>query len=440
MDPQEYVAARHPLLVRAAVLMGRPLDRARELVAQTLRALDRRVRRADDPDPVVLRELHRAVLADRLSHPDEAQPRGRPDQPAGLDDEGLAVRRALAEGADDVRDAAVLLYFAHLTDRDAADSLDLRARELPALATSARELLGAPDADAARHLLAQAGDTVLVEPPEPTSTAPGPQWSRRWAVPLTLLALVAAGTALSLVRDPDREDPASLPEPSGLPSALRGDQLPSLFGYRARDATERLRRFALRVRVERVSACEPPGLVLATSPATGARFQPGETVVLTAAGRRSGACGTEYRDRAAAWAFVDFAVGRGPAPPFAATASVYVDGDGRQTLTRDRGADRSSWPVALSRVRDETGLVGLDGTTYVTPVLAVQHRVPPADLCGVPRPAELGSRPALELSLGLPDASGACPLTVDLYGRAGLIDTVVVRGPRPAGSAPAGDR
>lgn len=62
MDPREYLDARWYALVRAAVALGVPEDDAPGVVRQVLDRNERRIRRADDPDPLVHAALRDAVL------------------------------------------------------------------------------------------------------------------------------------------------------------------------------------------------------------------------------------------------------------------------------------------------------------------------------------------------------------------------------------------
>jgi hypothetical protein len=61
MDLDEYVAARHGTLLRAAVLMGCPEASAPEVVDRVLARHARRIRRSDDPDPFVQEALAAAI-------------------------------------------------------------------------------------------------------------------------------------------------------------------------------------------------------------------------------------------------------------------------------------------------------------------------------------------------------------------------------------------
>jgi hypothetical protein len=62
MDPAEYLDARWYALVRAAVDLGAPEQDAPALVREVLADNARRIRRAEDPDPLVHEALREAVL------------------------------------------------------------------------------------------------------------------------------------------------------------------------------------------------------------------------------------------------------------------------------------------------------------------------------------------------------------------------------------------
>jgi hypothetical protein len=72
VDPREYLDARWYALVRAAVDLGVPEEDAPTLVQQVLARNQRRIRRADDPDPLVHEALREAALG-----PPPAQPHRR---------------------------------------------------------------------------------------------------------------------------------------------------------------------------------------------------------------------------------------------------------------------------------------------------------------------------------------------------------------------------
>src|SRR6478609_8890956 len=62
MDPREYRDARWHSLLREAAELGVPEDEAPALVERVLDGQRRRIRRAEDPDPVVRAALAEAVL------------------------------------------------------------------------------------------------------------------------------------------------------------------------------------------------------------------------------------------------------------------------------------------------------------------------------------------------------------------------------------------
>lgn len=133
MDPQEYADARWHSLLRATVELGIDEDDAPAVVRRVLAAQHRRIRRADDPDPLVLGALEQEVRG-----------RAAPRRPAW---------RALA-GA--VLAAAAVLAVVALTrpDEPPVDRLD--ADQVPSLFGFGR----AP----AQQLLTSLGLEVTVEP------------------------------------------------------------------------------------------------------------------------------------------------------------------------------------------------------------------------------------------------------------------------------------
>lgn len=99
MDPREYLDARWHALVRTAVDLGVPEEDAPALVQRVLDRNQRRIRRAEDPDPLVHEALRDAVLGPPPAPPRRRTPRllalvaalaavglgvalTRPDQPA----------------------------------------------------------------------------------------------------------------------------------------------------------------------------------------------------------------------------------------------------------------------------------------------------------------------------------------------------------------------
>src|SRR4051812_28360075 len=130
-DFGEYVAARWPRLVRAAVLLGCTPHEA-EVVAQT--ALTRclvkwsKVQRADDRGPCVKRILVTRFIASRRplwrrELPAEQLPEGELPDTATSTVDAIGLDRALAALGRDQRVAIVLRYFLDLTEAQMASVL-----------------------------------------------------------------------------------------------------------------------------------------------------------------------------------------------------------------------------------------------------------------------------------------------------------------------------
>lgn len=430
MDVQSYVDARHAMLVRTAVLMGRSTARAYALVADALDHTARQVARHDDPDAVVLQALVERVRADREVDPGDAAVEDTLDVYRVVSEESLSAREAVAALPAGLRDAAVLLYFARLPARDAAAALAVRSREVPGLARAALAALPVTDSDAAAHVLGLAGETVAVDPPRPVAAPP----PRRLRVALIATAALVAVVGLTVLLQPDGAPARSLPPDP--PEKLGADQIPSVFGLSTDEAVATLERRGLTVHVASSPACEPADRVLGTDPTTGTLFEPHDVVSLLTASPSGPACEAHFGERSRAWEFLDFAAGRSTAEPgFAPTVRVFLDGS---PVTRLTGQEvlfrRPVWADVLDRVTAATRRVELDGRSYAVPQLTVTTGVPPANACGVGRPDGVGRRPALQLALVLATEAGGCPFSVDLYSRRGRIDTVVVRSPAPQGA------
>jgi hypothetical protein len=212
-------------------------------------------------------------------------------------------------------------------------------------------------------------------------------------------------------------------------SLLRGGPsaaVPSLFGYDAGLASEVLREAGLEVSLEPTPACEPRGLVVSTDPPAGDLAVRGAPVTVRTALPLGPFCEAEYPFRVAAWSFIDFARG-GPAPEFAETVYVVVDGAAPAAMTSGDAADRRRWGETLRLVADPAGAPGVTETGM--PRLTVRSGIPPLRQCGVARPMLGEGRSALRLQIDPgPDGSAAsrCPLTVDLFRVGQVIDAVVV--------------
>ncbi|GAA1584601.1 MULTISPECIES: SigE family RNA polymerase sigma factor [Kribbella] len=131
----EYVTARWPTLVRAAVLLGCTPSEAEDLVQSALeRCLLKwnRVRVAEDRDAYVHRVLVNCFRSSRRRRwhgelPSETLPETTgTDQTATVDDTD-AVMRALDRLPGEQRTAVVLRYYAHLSEQQMAAALGVPA-------------------------------------------------------------------------------------------------------------------------------------------------------------------------------------------------------------------------------------------------------------------------------------------------------------------------
>lgn len=131
----EYVTARWPTLVRAAVLLGCTPSEAEDLVQSALeRCLLKwnRVRVAEDRDAYVHRVLVNCFRSSRRRRwhgelPSETLPETTGiDQTATVDDTD-AVMRALDRLPGEQRTAVVLRYYAHLSEQQMAAALGVPA-------------------------------------------------------------------------------------------------------------------------------------------------------------------------------------------------------------------------------------------------------------------------------------------------------------------------
>ena len=147
-----------------------------------------------------------------------------------------------------------------------AQDLGVPAEDAPALiqrvlAQNRRSIRKAEDPDPLVHEALRAA--VLGPPPRRAG-------GRRWIGVGALLAAVAAvGVVVALAR------PA---EP--LPDRLRGNQVPSLFGFDGRDARDLLVSRGLEVTVEPFRSCEVLGRVVASDPPPGASYQRGDPITV----------------------------------------------------------------------------------------------------------------------------------------------------------------
>ena len=303
MDFDQYVAARHGRLVEHAVLLGCAEAEAEAYVDQVLQEQRKRIRRAEDPDPLVRDALERAIS-------------------------------------------------------------------------------GAPEK------------------------------SRRTG-PLVAVGVPAVAVAVGAVA-------TYRPAPDSLPSlfALTGDQAEQFLESQGYD-----------VSLEQARSCEPPGLVVDSDPPSGGPVRKGATVTVRTSVLSGSQCEPAYPRRLAAWEFVQFALGRGPAPDFASSVDVVVDGGAPVRLTGDAAAmlltlDDVTAPIAEAARQTRPAESGL-------PRLVVTFTAPPDSWGGVTRPEVVDDRSSIRFKIDAdPDGESGCPLTVDLYRTESLNDAVVVYTPQ----------
>jgi len=205
--------------------------------------------------------------------------------------------------------------------------------------------------------------------------------------------------------------------------------VPSLFALTGDQAEKLLQDQGYAVEVRPARSCEPPGLVVGSDPPGGGPVSKGGTVTVRTSVLAGSQCEPQYPERAAAWAFVQFALG-GPAPELADPVRLLVSGSMPRSFSGSEAADRQRWHEAFALITSAAHQVAR--TDSGLPVLHVESDIPPASWCGVPRPADLGQRPALrfEIESRTDGDDSGCPLTVDLYRTDGAIDTVVVYTPK----------
>lgn len=248
VDFSEYVAARRPSLVRAAVLLGCPGDDAEDLVHTTLTRCLRswhRIERAERPDAYVHQMLVNALLDARGRHwrgeaPTEHLPESAAD---GQDvDTGLVVRRALLAMSTDHREAGAALL--HRPDRAGDRSGARRTRrhgEVPHEPGTSRprrrrhhreEQLMRTDEELARELLARSAATIQLGPGPELAPPRRRRLLSSWHV-LAAAAVVVAVVLVAVSPTLSGATPTG-PDPADRAPAHR---LPSLFGLDAAHAS-----------------------------------------------------------------------------------------------------------------------------------------------------------------------------------------------------------
>jgi PASTA domain-containing protein len=285
----------------------------------------------------------------------------------------------------------------------------------------------------ARDLLALAGATIEVSP---VTTLPEVPPRRRWpvlAAAAAVLALVSVGAALGLRSGDDAPVGVTVPRVDfqGRADVLGDGQIPSVFGYSGAAALTMLTDRGLEVTIGNwvVPCADPAGRAVRTQPAVGARFQPGDTVVLFVSVRENRPCPANA-DQALAWQLIDFANGRGPAPGFADQVVVTANG-ASATIPAALAADPSTWVDGspLGVLRQQSREVKLStGYSFQTPFLATgaspkSPRCHRRDPSGVP-----GSDQGLSISIEfLADGVGLDCTVVDVFRTDGLISAVSLR-------------
>lgn len=133
-DFSEYVASRWPRLVRTAVLMGCTEPEAEDVTQAALEKCFKhwhKVEQADDRDAYVHRILINTFVSSRRRHRWKAETsvadvpdQFHPDQTETVD-QADQVHRSLMRLPPDQRAAVVLRYYAHLTERQMVDVLNV---------------------------------------------------------------------------------------------------------------------------------------------------------------------------------------------------------------------------------------------------------------------------------------------------------------------------
>ena len=205
------------------------------------------------------------------------------------------------------------------------------------------------------------------------------------------------------------------------------EPMPSLFALDGPQAQQLLEQQGYDVELRPASSCEPVGLVVGSDPPGGSPVEKGATVTVLTSVLVGSQCELDYPARSAAWAFVQFALGRGPAPEFARTVTVVVNRQDPYALDHVAAVDPERWGGLFARVARAARATA--STDNGMPHLTVRSNVLPTVLCGVPKPAGTGDRRVLRLEIDSRPAGDlrGCPLTVDLYRSSDhAIDGVVV--------------
>lgn len=280
-----------------------------------------------------------------------------------------------------------------------------------------------PTEDWARTLLHRAADTIEVEPAGPLDEPPPRRIWPLLAAAAAVIAVATATAAVSLGNDPE-------PPPVVTPHL---DQVPSVFGYDGAGAEAILEAAGLVVTEHPIQTCEPIGRAVETVPPAGSPISAGEEVQVRVSSGDGGLdCLWDVADRTQAWAFIDFANGRGPAPVFADEVRVYLNGDGPLTLTAAEAADPDSWGQSsvIMAIRAASTWVRpaetIPGLTSPMMTLSTSSKSP-YGRCGFTQPDAVSGRSPLSLVIDIQSEAFyvGCTVDVALYRTDGAIDTVV---------------
>ncbi len=283
-------------------------------------------------------------------------------------------------------------------------------------------LLGCAEGEAGTHvdqvLLDQRRRIGRAEDPDPLvhealeRAISGAPARRSRTGPIVTIALVAVAVAVGAAL-------TYRPPPASMPSlfALEGDQAQQLLEDQGYDVLLRPAR-----------SCDPPGLVIGSDPPTGGSVGKGATVTVRTSVLSGSQCEPAYPARSAAWAFIQFALGRAPAPQLTGTVRLLVSGSSPKTFVGNDVAFDPGWGEAFDLV---TTAAEQDAETDSgMPVLRAAWTNPPLVWCGITGPEETAGRRAVRFQIDpTPADDDGCPLTVDLYRTAQGIDAVVVYPP-----------